>query len=173
LWDQVTSLQSFKNKHETDFVKDMTKLFIDEDELAHYSPSHLQDLIQRTKEDGKSSTSSALMEYKREFCGIRAHRREKPHHETETACLFLNGLDNRVEALLEQYAPSKAAAEKAMADKLADIKQLSPDEVKRLSKLQSQTLRYKHDRRELNLAQSLKPLMHAQVCNSTTSCLVS
>jgi hypothetical protein len=42
-----------------------------------------------------------------------------------------------------------------MADKLADIKQLSPDEVKRLSTLQSQTLRYKYDRRELNLAQFL------------------
>jgi hypothetical protein len=83
LWDQVTSLQSFKNKDWTAFVKDMTELFIDEDELAPYSPSHLQDLIQRTKEDGNSSTSSALMEYKREFCGIRAHRREKPHHEAE------------------------------------------------------------------------------------------
>jgi hypothetical protein len=142
LWDQVTSLQSFKNKDWTAFVKDMTELFIDEDELAHYLPSDLEDLLQQTKEDGRPSTYSAIMEYKREFCKISEHLVAKSLiTKTEEARLFLDGLDNRVKALLEQNAASKAVAEKVMADKLADIKQLSPEDVKRLSTMQPPTLR--------------------------------
>jgi hypothetical protein len=142
LWDQVTNLPSFSRADWDHFKKDLVDLFVDEEELAHYLPSDLEDLVKTVREEDPPATYSAIMEFKRDFSKISDHLvSKKLVTPTEEARLFLDALDGRVKSLLEQNATSRATAEKVLADRLQESGNLSAETLKRLTTVQAPSLK--------------------------------